>query len=166
MESTEFKTLEIVNITRDYLSRNLDKFHALESNWTEIGEQPWNESNFLLELPYKWELSFAVENKGEIFGYLIGSEIAANTARVNKIIVGREYRKNNVGTILMKRFETACFEKGLYDVDLKAIVDNKAANNFYLRLGYKRQPQPVKGIDGLFRYVYKKRLKREIKKRD
>jgi ribosomal protein S18 acetylase RimI-like enzyme len=158
----DMKTIHVslIGITQDYMSDNLSKLLEIESNWTDIGEQPWNENNFLLDLPYKWELSFAAEDRGEILGYVIGSKIAENTARVNKIVVGREYRKNHIGTSLIRRFETACLERGLYDVDLKAIVGNDAANNFYLRLGYEKQPGlPVEGTDGKMRYVYRKRLK-------
>jgi ribosomal protein S18 acetylase RimI-like enzyme len=142
------------------MTSNLSKLLEMESNWTDIGELPWNENNFLLDLPFKWELSFAVEDEDEILGYLIGSKIEKNTARVNKIVVGREYRKNHIGSSLMKTFEAACLEIGLYNLDFKAIVDNDAANNFYLRLGYEKQAGlPVKGTDGKFRWIYRKRLK-------
>jgi ribosomal protein S18 acetylase RimI-like enzyme len=148
----------IVNITRDYMVENLSKLLQMESNWTEIDEKSWNENNFLLDLPYKWELSFAAEDGGEILGYLIGSK-SENTTRVNKIAVRREYRKNHVGTSLMRKFEVACLERGLYDVEFKALVDNTPAHNFYTSLGYEKQPLPVKGTDGKMRYVYRKRLK-------
>jgi ribosomal protein S18 acetylase RimI-like enzyme len=160
LRGIDMKTIHVslIGITQNYMINNLSKLLEIESNWTEIGEQPWNESNFLLDLPFKWELSFVAEDEGEILGYIIGSR-SQNTAKINKIVVRREYRKCHIGTGLIKRFEDACLERKLYDVELKALVDNASTNNFYTNLGYQQTGSIVRGTDGKDRYAYRKRLK-------
>ena len=145
-------------ITREYMSRNLDRFHAMEFNWTNVGEMPWDESGFLLDLPRKWNLSFAVECKPRIVGYIIGSRANDMRAKVNKIVVDREYRRQGFGRQLMERFEEECSNNGIYEVELKALIENRSANGFYAELGYQAVGS-VEGTDGKTRNVYYKRLK-------
>jgi ribosomal protein S18 acetylase RimI-like enzyme len=118
---------------------------------------PWDQSSFLLDLPEKWNLSFAIEYKPHIVGYIIGSRAADMRAKVNKIVVDREYRRQGFGKQLMTRFEEECSRYGIYEVELKALVENRLANDFYAELGY--QPLgSVEGTDAKTRNIYYKRL--------
>jgi ribosomal protein S18 acetylase RimI-like enzyme len=149
---------KMVTITRAYIGENMGEFSSIEFNWSDIGEIPWDESNFLLELPRKWDLSFAVEHEAHIIAYIIGSQWNTNVARVNKIVVDRGHRRESLGRQLMERFEQVCRDEGIYMVELKALADNPSANSFYRNLGY--QPTgSIKGTDGSMRNVYLKSLK-------
>lgn len=149
--------LRIVNITRDYMVKNLDKLFAIELNWTDIGEEPWKKENFLLDLPLKWELSFAAENGDSIIGYLIGSEYTPKVSRVHKIVVDYLYRGHGIGKQLMEQYFGACLEKDIKYSQLKVFPENKPANEFYIKLGYQKTGEE-KGVDNLLRYVYEKKL--------
>ena len=149
--------IRIVKITRNYMIKNLDKFFAIESNWTDLGEKPWKKENFLLDLPLKWELSFAAEKGNSIIGYIIGSKYDSEISRVNKIMVVSRYRRCGIGKQLMEKYFAACLKKGMKKSELKALVENDAANRFYVRLGYQKIGKE-KGTDNKIRNVYKKVL--------
>ncbi len=148
-------------ITRGYLEANLERFFAIESNWTELGEEAWTEDNFLLELPLKWDLSFLCKDgDGEsIIGYVIGScsKDDPSISQVNKIIVDNSYRGMGIGTKLMDLYTQACLKRGIKYSQLKALTNNNKANTFYDRLGYY-QIDTVKGTDDLVRHFYEKKL--------
>jgi ribosomal protein S18 acetylase RimI-like enzyme len=147
----------LVQITREYMGKNIDKFLSIESNWTGIGESPWNLKSYLLELPRKWELSFAVERNELIVAYIIASQVSDQRARVNKIVTNRGYRRKGWGRQLIYRFEKECSNSGIHEVELKALVENKSANQFYTRLGYQLTGS-VEGSDAKMRNTYIKRL--------
>ncbi|MCX6819603.1 MAG: GNAT family N-acetyltransferase [Candidatus Aenigmarchaeota archaeon] len=158
IESKKDIKTRFVNITPSYMHDKLDRFYAIETNWTGIGEEPWNEKNFMLELPKKWELSFAIENSNSIVGYIVGSQFGENRARVNKILVDKKFRQKGFGEQLIKKFEKECIKKGIDEVELKALFENEPANAFYTELGY--QPYTFSwGDDGKLRNVYEKKLK-------
>ncbi len=136
---------------------NLNKFFIIESNWTNIGEELWKEENFLLELPLKWELSFAAENRDSVIGYIIGSEHEPKLSIVNKILVDHSYRGYGIGKRLISRYFAACLEKGIETSELKALNGNGIANSFYKKLGYQRIGE-TKGTDGKIRNFYRKIL--------
>ncbi len=151
------KNDNIHRISQEYLSINLDKFHRLESNWTSIGELPWNDDNYLMELPRKWGLSFAILDKNDIVGYIIGSQTDDKRAKVNKILLDSGLRRKGLGRQLIRRFEDECRIYGIENIELKAMVENNTANNFYESLGYK-STDSVLGTDGRLRVVYEKNL--------
>ncbi|MGC9310394.1 MAG: GNAT family N-acetyltransferase [Candidatus Aenigmatarchaeota archaeon] len=150
-----WEKIDLVQITKKYLLKNLDSFFALERNWTVLGEDAWNRENFLMELPLKWRLSFAAEADGKIIGYLIGSKFDEKTSRVNKILVDSKHRKMGVGRKLMERYFEACRREGIERLELKALVENAAANRLYVGLGYKKAGL-AEGDDGRVRLVYEK----------
>jgi ribosomal protein S18 acetylase RimI-like enzyme len=139
------------------VSRNLSRFHALESNWTDLGEQPWDDRGYLLDLPLKWGLSFAIERDASLAAYIIGSRADDGCGRVNKIVVDRERRRQGLGRRLMERFERECVAHEICVAELKALVDNAPATSFYSGLGY-RTIGSVEGTDGQIRYQYRKAL--------
>lgn len=149
--------VSVNRITEEYLAKNISKFFSLEDNWTGIGEQPWDENKFLHELPKKWSLSFALARGDAIMGYIIGSQAGENTAKVNKILVDKQYRKSGFGKILLWVFEEECLKNGITEVELKALRYNRQANGFYLNQGYV-PAKMVKGTDGKMRKVYRKKL--------
>lgn len=147
----------LVQITKDYMSRNIDKFLSIEANWTDLGENPWNAKSYLLELPRKWDFSFAIECKERIVAYIIGSQESNQRAKVNKIVVDRGCRRKGFGKKLIYRFEKECSNSGVHEVELKALVKDASANKFYARLGYQLTGS-VEGSDAKMRNTFIKRL--------
>jgi ribosomal protein S18 acetylase RimI-like enzyme len=158
-ENITVDDLKIINITRDYYIRNRDRFFELENNWSETGQPSWNDENFLLELPLKWELSFAIEYGGSIITYIVGSQDSNNKSlsKVNKIVVDSAYQRRGIGRKLMEKYFEASVERGMKEFELKAMVDYAPANELYISLGYQLVGT-VKGTDEKFRNVYRKRL--------
>jgi ribosomal-protein-alanine N-acetyltransferase len=151
-EKTDF-----VNLTREYFQEHKEDFFAIEHNWTELGETPWSEENFLMEVPLKWKLSFAADINGRLAGYVIGSKFDKTTSRVNKILVDISHRKKGIAKRLMELYFEACLREGIRRLELKALVENKAANKLYESLGYKKIGF-ARGSDGQMRAVYEKIL--------
>jgi ribosomal protein S18 acetylase RimI-like enzyme len=149
----------LVQITKEYMSRNIDKFLSIEFNWTDIGETPWGQKSFLLDLPRKWDFSFALERKELIAGYIIGSQEGDRRAKVNKIVIDSGCRRKGLGRQLIHRFEQECSNSGVYEVELKALIKNASANKFYAKLGYQLTGS-VEGSDGQVRNTFIKRLER------
>jgi len=148
----------IERISKDYMNKNLTEFRSIEFNWTDIGERPWDESSFLLDLAGKWDLSFAIKHNKSMVGYIIGSQESDKRAKVNKIVVDKSYRCKGLGRKLIQRFEKSCLATGLYEVELKAMIENVPANRFYSGLGYELSGC-IDGYDKKTRNVYVKRLK-------
>jgi ribosomal protein S18 acetylase RimI-like enzyme len=153
----DLEKVNFVKITSGYILENLGKFFELEHNWTALGERAWTKESFLMELQLKWELSFAAEVDGKIAGYIIGSKFDEKTSRVNKILVDSAFREIGIGKMLMEKYFESCRKAGIERLELKALVENEAANRFYLGLGYKRIGL-ARGDDGLERIVYEKLL--------
>jgi ribosomal protein S18 acetylase RimI-like enzyme len=147
----------LVQITKEYMVSNIARFLSIESNWTDLGENPWNVKSYLLELPRKWDFSFAIECKERVVAYIIGSKESNQRAKVNKIVVDRAYRRKGFGQELILRFEKECSNSGVHEVELKALIENKSANKFYAKLGY-RLTGSVAGSDGKIRNTFIKRL--------
>jgi ribosomal protein S18 acetylase RimI-like enzyme len=148
----------IERISKAYMHNNMTEFCSIEFNWADIGERPWNESNFLLELPRKWDLSFAIKHGKRVVGYIIGSKESDKRAKVNKIVVDKSYRRKGLGRKLIHNFEKSCLATGLCEVELKALTENLMANKFYVELGYELSGC-IEGSDRKIRNVYFKRLK-------
>lgn len=144
--------ISIKNIEKEKLNRLLPELFTLEHNWTEIGEKPWSQENFSIDLTGKWELSIYALYNNKIIGYIIGS-ISKNTARLNKILVDKSMRGNGIATQLWNEFLKRCKEK-VNKIEFKALVDNTAAVTFYKKnkcLFYGIE----KGDDGKLRHLIK-----------
>ena len=157
-KNSEKNSIRVVKITKNYMIKNINKFLAIESNWIDIGEEPWRKENFLFELPLKWELSFAAEKDGLIIGYLIGSEYNKGLSRVNKIVVDLQYHRCGIGKQLINQYFAVCLKKNIKKSELKALVENDPANRFYSKIGYLKIGEK-KGTDGKMRIIYEKKLK-------
>ncbi len=155
--------IEIRDIKKEIISNLIPDLLSLENNWVEIGEKAWTKENFLLDLLGKWELSIYVLQKKKILGYAICS-LEENTAKLNKIIVDRAYRKISIATKLWNEFLKRCRQKGLDKIEFKAYVKNKPAIEFYRKKGcllYKKDLGNDNRLRHLCKYVFKtnKRIK-------
>jgi perosamine synthetase len=116
---------------------NWSEIHALEHNWTSLGESAWQIENFRRELPGKWELSNYAIDGNKVVGYMISSFDAfnRNIARINKILVDRDCRGKGIATRLWEDFIERCDELGVDKIKLRALKDNDVANKFYRNRG-------------------------------
>ena len=57
--------------------------------------------------------------------------------RLFALDVGPAFRRNGVGTALVKAVEAIAAESGMGEVNLEVEIDNKDAIRLYLRLGYR-----------------------------
>ena len=149
--------LQIVPLTKQLALHQAESILALEHNWTEIGDEPWNLENLIYELPGKWELSHIALNHEDIVGYQIGS-IREGHAFLNKIIVDREKRVKSAGRGLLRAFLNKSLEKGLARVRFRVRVDNPAVG-FYEKLGFVPKGElDYSRKDGVASYFYDTRI--------
>ncbi len=154
--------MEIVNFTRQYAIEKSNEILALERNWKEIGDEPWNIDNLLLELPKKWELSHIAFDENKIVGYQIGS-LRDGNGFLNKIIVDGDRRGFGIGRKLLRAFLESCYSKDFEKVRFRVRTDNPAVA-FYDKLGFRKSERIDYGrADKLPSYFYDTLVKEVIK---
>jgi ribosomal protein S18 acetylase RimI-like enzyme len=119
----------IIDIDKTYI----DNFWvSLKDLSSDLGWDYWSKENFIMDLPGKWRLSFAVELNGKIAGYCICS-IKPDAVWLHHIIIGKEYRGKGLGKLMLEelRHRAAC--EGINKIALKVGQDNTAAIEFYMR---------------------------------
>lgn len=118
----------------------------------------WNESNFLVELPGKKQLSYLAFSGKEIAGYLIGSSYKSETgqnAHINRIASNPESGRKGTGSELVRKFEASATELGCRAATLE--FDSKLnVAGFYEKCGYL----PVDQTDEILKYVKAKSKER------
>jgi ribosomal protein S18 acetylase RimI-like enzyme len=118
----------------------------------------WNESNFLVELPGKKELSYIAFSGKEIAGYLIGSAYKTETgqnAHINRIASKPKTETKGTGRELVRKFELSSKELGCKAATLE--FDSKLnVAGFYEKCGYRAVDQ----IDEILKYVKAKNKER------
>lgn len=72
----------------------------------------------------------------EIAGFLVGQRHKRGLGHVVTIDVNPEFRREGVGTLLMKAAEQRLQAEGCHSIFLETAVDNSNAIAFYKRLGY------------------------------
>ena len=58
-------------------------------------------------------------------------------AKVDSLIVGKEYRRSGIGQSLMKRVHQWAYERGVHEVELNVWEFNQGAIALYEKFGYK-----------------------------
>lgn len=122
--------LQIEQLTKTNIPMKIGDILRLETNWMEIGEPAWEEGKFYLDLPGKWELSLLVYTNQELVGYAIASG-NNSVAKLNKIVVNRNLRRQGIATRLWEELLTGCRKKGFKRLEFKVLKDNLAAIEFY-----------------------------------
>lgn len=150
--------IKIIPLTRAYALERADDILALEHNWTEIGDEPWNTEKLMHELPLKWELSHVALIHRDVVGYQIGClrdvrdglpTYLANPVNdrvmqpfLKKLVVDKESRGLGVGRKLLRPFLEKLLEREHDRVLFRVRTDNSAVG-FYDKLGF----HPIKEID-------------------
>ncbi|OIO62132.1 hypothetical protein COY26_00835 [Candidatus Woesearchaeota archaeon CG_4_10_14_0_2_um_filter_33_10] len=129
----KLKELRVYNLNKITLNENIETFLSIERDYAE----PWNKENFLMDMPYKWQLSKYITFENNIAGFIIGS-LSNKTVSLHRFMVDKNYRRLGLGIQVYQEFEENCRKKsGVEKIVLKVLAENKSAILFYNKLGYK-----------------------------
>ena len=83
-------------------------------------------------------LTFCIKknNSDQILAYLIGKDIEDNTFDIYYFAVEKDYRRQGLGTKLMK-YVIDNLKEDITNITLQTQIDNEAAIKFYQRNGFK-----------------------------
>lgn len=98
---------------------------------------PWNEAQFRYELrtnPYSF--NFVAVHEEQIIGF-INFWILFDQAHLNQIAVHPSFRKNKIGTIMLKDAFERMKQGDAVKVQLEVRIQNTIAIQFYETLGFK-----------------------------
>lgn len=128
--------MNIKSLKKDFLKENLDSFIQIISD-TE--NEYWDESNFLADLPLKWESSLYAEFDNKIAGFIIASK-KSEAFHIHKFFVHPDFRSKKIGLQLLEKFQNEISENHLCStITLKVYKNNLKAINFYLKNNFTVQ---------------------------
>jgi len=78
-----------------------------------------------------------VEKAHRIIGFLIGVKIDSEYAKILMLAVLKIYRKQGIGSELLKQFLKVISNENIKKVELEVRTKNKSAINFYMKHGFK-----------------------------
>lgn len=106
----------------------------------EIAEESLTEyytTSLIIDLYEAWPDGFRVYiSEDRIEGFVIGSRIKPNEARILMFAVDGKYRKRGIGDALMRDFMEYCGKNGFISIKLEVKTDNDNAINFYKKYGF------------------------------
>ena len=141
--------LEMRTLTRTEVERFQNEFLDIAS---DVPDEYWTLPNFLMDLPKKWVLSFAVWKHGGPIAYAILSQKGKNRAHLHHFIVSVMHRNGGLGAFMLSEMEKRTIEIGCTTLTLKVAIDNVGAQRFYSKHGFLRGCQ-TEGYQA-FRKVY------------
>ncbi len=135
--------MEIKRITED---ERTDEFIGIE--FSDYAKDCDVELNFE-------EFCYAAEDDGKIAGVITG-RVYYNEVHIGDLIVGKEYRRDGVGTKLVAAVEEAYKGKGYEKIALTTF--GFQAPEFYKKLGYELEFVREDADPKLSKYFYLKKL--------
>lgn len=126
---------EIHPLSKDGLGDIVDVLMRIDMD--TIGER-WLRGNFLVDLPGKWQCSWAAVQDGRTVAFVIAS-VKVDSIHVHRIAVASEVRGNGIGSVLLERVARCAVELDMPWVTLRVAADNLGAIRFYDRLGFESQ---------------------------
>lgn len=87
------------------------------------------------------------ETTGDVVGFILGVVQRAYEARILILAVDRAYRKQGIGTRLVRMFVDRFRRNGIHRLNLEVRASNTPAIRFYERMGFQRKSV----IDGYYR---------------
>ena len=124
-----------------------DDKKAVIALWEACGlTRPWNdpELDIAAKLTVQSELFFVMYKADKLVGSVMAS-FDGHRGMVYYLAVASDYQKAGLGKMLMDHVETALAKKGCSKINLMIREDNHLVQNFYDRIGYKRQDVTVYG---------------------
>jgi GNAT superfamily N-acetyltransferase len=96
----------------------------------DVPGEYWALDNFLLDMPRKWDLSFAAYDGADLLGYAILSE--KPPFWLHHFMLRKDRRNIGLGTSMMRRVLELCPGP----IGLKTAAENDQAIRFYKRFGF------------------------------
>ena len=122
--------LEFATLDRGRMHALLDALLAVSAD-----SSPWDRSNFLAELPGKWEHSFVAMEGGPV-GYAILSRRDPGWLHVHQFMVAAPDRGCGIGARMMEEARRRADAAGRSGLSLKVAIGSVGAMRFYARLGF------------------------------
>ena len=126
-------TLTIKSIGRHDILAHQKKFVAIAS---DVPGEYWSLEEFLLDLPAKWDLSFALWQDAQPIGYAILSQKSAPQVHLHHFMIARENRGQGFGARMVSEMTDRAQSIGANLLTLKVDKLNTAAHLFYSRNGF------------------------------
>ena len=101
---------------------------------------PWSAEVFSEAMKYFGDMFFVATMRGEVVGFIAGGLEDTGEAiygHICNLAVSRRYRKQGIGSMLVRREEHQFAIGMAIGVQLEVRVSNQAAREFYQRLGYQ-----------------------------
>lgn len=132
-----FRPLTAATIRREY---QVYKQVTKDLPWDD-----WEKENFLMELPDKWQLSFASYVGEVVAGYVIASRKDECTAHIHRFMVHPDCRAQGIGSALLHHFDKHVPPE-IRLISLAVAEENFRATAFYLREGFQKIEKSI--VDG------------------
>ena len=101
-------------------------------------KHPWKEQDILYEIEENPVSNFWVlTSNGQIIGFS-DHWITFDSATIAQIAINPNFRRNHLGTSLMKEIIDDCYAKRVVSITLEVRVSNTSAQAFYLKNGFKQ----------------------------
>lgn len=126
--------LEFKKLTRDLV---LAKLSDLAYICRDVPHENWEDNQYLIDLPGKWDLSIVSLSGDNLIGYIIASEKEFSVAHIHKFIVNPSYRGQGIGKKMLDEF-IKISGKNNTKITLKVYHDNIDAIRFYQNQGFMK----------------------------
>ncbi|HLH85314.1 MAG TPA: ribosomal protein S18-alanine N-acetyltransferase [Thermoplasmataceae archaeon] len=119
--------------TREFTKRDLNQVMEIaESSFSE-----YYSNGLIMDLHKSWPQAFRVYVFGDrIIGFIVGSKVNSEEARVLLLAVDENYRGMGIGRLLLDEFLQLCLRENIISVRLEVRTDNDRAISFYKKLGF------------------------------
>ena len=119
---TAFRTVSRIDI--------LAYQHEFLAIAADIPGEYWTLQNFLIDLPSKWDLSFALWQKNLPIGYAILSKKSDYQVHLHHLMITRDHRARGWGTRMITEMSDRAEAAGATLLSLKAEKSNVSALRF------------------------------------
>ncbi len=126
--------LTIRTLSADVVRSNLNDLIAVAA---DVPGEYWAAENFLVELPQKWRLSFALWQGPAVIGYAILSQKAVGHIHLHHLMVLKQYRNHGLGERMVREILSRCRAAHAGTVTLKTQKGNCGAIRFYKRYDFR-----------------------------
>ena len=132
----------ILPLTKELLEINLPAVLRLDQY---IPGERWNESNFLMDLPGKWDASRIVFRAGEVIGFQICT-VQPESLHIHRKVIDPNYRGYGIGSKLTSDAIRYASELNKKMITAKISPENKIMIAVAEHLGYSIQQRTQKNV--------------------
>ena len=123
---------KIIPLTPNLLRTHIYTVLKLDN---EIIAENWNEENFIMELPQKWNVSQIVLKSDIVIGFMIANS-QTDSIHINRIVVDREFRGLGIGKELLNIAKNYAIKTQKKRVTIKVSPQNHGAIDYYIKYGF------------------------------